>query len=419
MIIKNIHARQVIDSKGYPTVECDVTTGAGLFRAMVPSGASTGKHEALELRDGGDAFFGKGVLNAVVNINKIIAPKLIGMNALEQEKIDSIMIELDGSDNKSVLGANAMIAVSLACCRAGAGAVNVPLYEYIGKLTGNREFAIPVPMMVFLEGGKHADLSMDFQEVMVVPMLAKSFEQALKCCIEIYQTLKESLKSKMFNTCVGYEGAFAPRIGNEDVFEILVNAIEDAGYKPKSEVGIALDAAASELYNGRAGKYLFASEKKSLDSGKMIDFYDYLIEKYPIVSIEDGLAEDDWEAWTELNKRVGEVVQIVGDDLTVTNLIRLNRAIKYCAINSMIIKLNQIGTVSETLKVVKSAKNNKIKIVVSHRGGETEDTFVADFAVGIGSEQCKFGAPARSERTAKYNQLLRIEEAVKSYKRFW
>lgn len=417
MIIKKIHARQVIDSNGYPTVECDAATDAGIFRAMVPSGASTGRHEAVELRDGGNAFFGKGVLKAISNVNKIIAPKLIGRNCLEQEKLDRIMIELDGTENKSKLGANAILSVSAACCKAGAASLIVPLYKYIGKLAGNKEFVLPIPMMVFLEGGKHADHSTDLQEFMIMPVGANSFSQAVQYCVEVYHALKESLKSKGMNTSVGYEGAFSPRIGNEEAFELLINAIEDAGYKPKSEIGIALDAAASELC--KDGKYYFASEKRQLNSGEMIDFYDYLIEKYPIVSIEDGLGEDDWEAWIELNKRIGKKVQIIGDDLTVTNPQRLERAIKLGAINSILIKLNQIGSVTETANVVKMAKEKKLKVIVSHRSGETEDTFVADFAVGVGADQCKFGAPTRSERTAKYNQLLRIEEEIKSYKGFY
>lgn len=412
--IKQVKARQILDSRGNPTVEAEIITEDGVFLAAVPSGASTGAHEALELRDGDSSRYnGKGVLNAVANVNSKISKLIKGVNPSEQAKVDKKMIEADATENKSSLGANAILAASMAVCKAGAAAKKVPLYRHIADLGGNKKPRLPVPMVLVLEGGKHADQSSDLQEFMIMPYKAKSFSEAIRQGAEIYHSIGKVLKSKGFNTNVGYEGAYGPSLGsNERVFEIIVEGIKSAGYKPGKEVLIAIDAAASEFFNN--GKYSLNVDGRTFDSEGMGEFYNGLACKYPIASIEDGLAEDDWEGWALLTEKVGEgkKIQIVGDDLTVTNVKRIQKAIDANAINSVLIKVNQIGTVTETIEAVNLAKRNKMTSVVSHRSAETEDTFISDFAVGMGTGQCKFGATARGERTAKYNRLLRIEEEL-------
>jgi len=408
--IRDVKAREMLDSRGNPTVEAVVTTKEGKFVAMVPSGASTGTHEALELRDNEkDRFLGKGVQTAVYNVNKLIARKLIGKNVKFQEQLDQIMIDLDGTPNKAKLGANAILAVSMAVCMAGAAAKRVPLYQHIATLGGNKKLILPVPMVLVLEGGKHADQSSDIQEFMIMPYKAKNFREAIRIGSEIYQHIGKVLKKQGFNTNVGYEGAFGPSLGsNERVFQVIIEGIKQAGYKPGEEIVIATDPASSEFY--KDGKYNLACEKRTVDSKGLIAFYKDLCTKYPIFSIEDGLAEDDWEAWTEMTRQMGNKIQIVGDDLTVTNVERLQKAIDTKAMNAILIKVNQIGSVTETIKAINLAKKHGLRSVVSHRSAETEDTFIADFVVGMGTGQCKFGAPARGERTAKYNRLMRIEE---------
>jgi len=410
--IINLKARQVLDSRGNPTVECELETAQGIFSAMVPSGASTGKHEALELRDGDKSrYLGKGVLKAVENVNSKIAPAVKGLDCTKQAEIDSKMIELDGTDNKGNLGANAMLAVSMAACRAGAAAKGIPLYQHIAELGGNSVFRLPVPMVLVLEGGKHADRSSDLQEFMVMPQSAKSFSEAIRIGSEIYQHIGKVLKKHGFSINVGYEGAYGPSLGsNEKAIEMIVEGINSAGYKPGEDAVKAIDSAASELFEG--GKYHLKVDGKVLSSSEMADFYAELAGKYPIASIEDGLNEDDWEGWSDLTGKLGSKIQIVGDDLTVTNVERLQKAIDLKAINSILIKVNQIGTVTETISAVNLAKKNNMTSVISHRSAETEDTFIADLVVGLGTGQCKFGATARSERTAKYNRLLGIEEAL-------
>jgi len=410
--IKSIKAREILDSRGNPTIEADVILEDGsLFRAAVPSGASTGKHEALELRDGGKRYGGKGVLKAVEHVNKIIAPHLIGKDCTKQREIDEIMIKLDGTENKDKLGGNAILGVSMAVCRAGAASKNMSLYKYIGELGGNTNFVLPVPMVLVLEGGKHADQSSDVQEFMIMPVKAKNFKEAIRIGSEIYYSIGRVLKKRGFNINVGFEGAYGPHLGsNEKVFQVLVEGVKEAGYKPGEEIFIAIDPAASEFYED--GKYNLKVEKKKLTASEMIGLYGSWIEKYPIISIEDGLSEDDWKGYTEFMERLGDRIQIMGDDIFVTNLKRLKRGIDENAANSILIKLNQVGTVSETIDAVNLAKEYGYTSVVSHRSGETEDSFIADFVVGMGTGQCKFGAPARSERGAKYNQLMRIEEEL-------
>jgi enolase len=402
-MLKKIHARQVFDSRGIPTIECEING----IRAMVPSGASAGSHEAFELRDGGKAYGGKGVEKAVSNVNKIISKKLIGKDEKKQRELDKIMIELDGTENKKKIGTNAILSVSMALCKAGALASKIPLYEYIGRLAGNKKFVLPIPMIVVIEGGKHAFNSTDIQEFLIIPF-GKSFSQALSRGFGVYQNLKKYMEANGMNTNVGYEGAFAPQLdSNEKAVELISAAIEESGYRPGKDMAIAIDAAASEFYKNK--KYFLKKENRELNSEGMIEYYKELSSKYPIASLEDGLAEDDWNGWVELNKELGRKIRIVGDDLTVTNIKRLKIATKLRTINSVIVKPNQIGTVSETLDFVALAKKNKLVSILSQRGGETEDTFLADFAVGLGVQQFKFG-PSRSERIAKYNQLLRIEE---------
>ena len=410
--IKNIKAREILDSRGNPTVEVDVFLENGIFsRASVPSGASTGEFEATELRDNDkNRYNGKGVLNAVSNVNEEINKVLIGMDINDQFKIDNTMIELDGTKNKSRLGANAILGVSIASIRAASIANDVPLYHYLGK-TNNVK--MPVPMMNILNGGSHANNTIDIQEFMIFPFGASTYSQALKMGTEIFHKLKSELHKMGLNTAVGDEGGFAPNlISNEEAIEIILRSIEKTGYKPGEEVFIALDVAASELYKN--GKYSLASEDKDFSSSEMINYLGALVKKYPIISIEDGLDENDWDGWTNLTKSLGQKIQIVGDDLTVTNIDRLQKAIDNKSINSILIKLNQIGTVTETIQAVNLAKKVNYGAVISHRSGETEDTFIADLSVAMGMGQIKTGSISRSDRVAKYNQLLRIEEKLES-----
>jgi len=408
--IKSIKGRQILDSRGNPTVEVDVELDDGAVgRAAVPSGASTGSHEAVELRDGDPSKYqGKGVLKAVNNIQKIIAPAIVGMSALKQEAIDRRMIELDGTPNKAKLGANAILGVSLAVAHAVASSKGVPLYRYLG---GKDAHLLPVPLMNILNGGKHAEDSVDLQEFMVVPAGARSFAHALQIGSEVYQALKKVLKKNGANTSVGDEGGFAPKLAtNREAVDVLLVAIEAAGYKPGKECFIALDPASTEFYQN--GKYVLAKEGVSFTSAEMVNYYGKLVADYPIISIEDGMAEDDWDGWKLLNKKLGSKIQLVGDDLYTTNRERLSRGIKERSSNSILIKLNQIGTLSETLEVMNTAKQAGWTSVVSHRSGETEDTTISDLAVATNCGQIKSGAPCRSERVAKYNRLLRIEEEL-------
>ena len=407
--IAQIHAREILDSRGNPTIEVDMQLNDSSFgRAAVPSGASTGAHEAVELRDGGNRYLGKGTLQAIQNVNETIRPALIGQDALDQRGIDNLMIELDGTDNKSKLGANAILGVSMAPARAVADHNNLPLFQSLG---GNDAITLPIPMMNILNGGSHADNSVDIQEFMVFPIGAESFSQALQMGTEIFHNLKSVLKVKGLNTAVGDEGGFAPDLNsNEEAVEVILEAIENAGYKPGEEIYLALDVAASELY--KDGAYHLESEGRILSAHEMVDYYKSLIDKYPIVSIEDGLAENDWEGWQQMNNELGNRIQIIGDDLTVTNIIRLQKAIDIKAMNAILIKLNQIGTVSETIDTVALAKTNNYGTIISHRSGETEDTIIADFAVAMGAGQIKTGSASRTDRISKYNQLLRIEESL-------
>ena len=410
MKIEEIKAREILDSRGNPTVEADVRLQDGVTgRASVPSGASTGEHEAVELRDGDSKrYMGKGVLKAVNNVKEVIAPELLGADASDQEKIDNTMIKLDGTDNKSRLGANSMLAVSLAVAKASAASAGKPLYRYLG---GDEARQLPVPMMNVINGGKHADNNVDLQEFMIMPVGADSFSEALRMGAEVFHRLKEVLKSKGYQTAVGDEGGFAPDLGsNREAIEVIVSAIEKAGYKPGDDVAIALDPAASSFYS--EGVYVLSAEKSRKSSSEMIDYYEEFLASYPIVSIEDGLAEDDWEGWKEMTERLGKKIQIVGDDLFVTNVKRLERGISEKAANSILIKVNQIGTLTETLSTIRLAKDSGYTTVISHRSGETEDTTIADISVGADVGQIKSGSLSRSERVAKYNQLLRIEEEL-------
>lgn len=409
-LITNVLAREALDSRGNPTVEAEVRLSCGARgMALVPSGASTGAYEAVERRDGDPARYGgKGVLDAVAAVNELIAPEVGGLDALEQRTLDDRMIALDGTPNKGRLGANAILAVSLATARAAANAVELPLWRYLGGADAHR---LPVPMLNILNGGKHADRSTDFQEFMVMPVGASSFREGLRWGVEIYHALKAVLKSEGQPTNVGDEGGFAPSLPTNDAaVEVVLRAIERAGLRPGEDVAIALDPAATEIYSD--GRYHLASEDRSLDSDEMVAFWDDWTQRFPIVSIEDGLAEDDWSAWSALTDRLGSSLQIVGDDLLVTNVERLARGIEEKAANSILIKLNQIGTLSETMDAIHMAHRAGWTAVISHRSGETEDTFVADLAVATGSGQIKTGAPARSDRVAKYNRLLRIEDAL-------
>lgn len=408
--INDIYAREILDSRGNPTVEVDVYLEDGSFgRAAVPSGASTGAFEAVELRDGEEnRYVGKGVLKAVDNVNTIIAPELIGMSAFDQVAIDQIMIDLDGTDNKGKLGANAILGVSLAVAKAAADSLGMPLYRYIGGVNGK---SLPAPMMNILNGGEHADNNVDIQEFMVMPLGANSFAEALRMGTEIFHNLKKVLKGRGYNTAVGDEGGFAPNLAsNEEALDVIVEAIHKAGYKPGEEVFLAIDVAATELY--KDGVYNFAGQGLTRTAEEMVKFYEELVKKYPIISIEDGLAEEDWAGWQLLTKTIGEKVQIVGDDLFVTNTERLAKGIENNIANSILIKVNQIGTLTETLDAIEMAKEAGYTAVISHRSGETEDVTIADIAVATNAGQIKTGAPSRTDRVAKYNQLLRIEEEL-------
>lgn len=406
--IDEIKAREILDSRGNPTVEVEVVLESGATgRAAVPSGASTGAHEAVELRDGDkERYGGKGARKAVENVNSEIAEELYGWDALDQTGLDEFLINLDGTPNKSRLGANALLGVSLAVAKAAAEAVGLPLYRYIGGVSAR---TLPVPMMNILNGGKHAVNSTDLQEFMVMPVGAPSFAEALQWGVETYHSLKKVLAKKGYNTNVGDEGGFAPSLGsNEEAIEVIIEAIQQAGFKPAADIYVALDPAASEIFED--GKYRLTKEGRTLSSEQMVDFYEEWVNKYPIISIEDGLAEDDWEGWQLLYKRLGQKIQIMGDDLLVTNVERLKTGIERKVANSILIKLNQIGTLTETLAAIETAKRASWTTVVSHRSGETEDTTIADLVVAVNAGQIKTGAPARTDRVAKYNQLLRIEE---------
>jgi enolase len=416
--ITDIHAREILDSRGNPTVEADVFLDDGsMGRAAVPSGASTGEHEAVELRDGDDERYGgKGVLHAVDNINGKIAEALHGHDASHQRAIDDAMIRLDGSPNKGKLGANAILAVSMACARASANSVKMPLYRYLGGVAN----VMPVPMMNILNGGAHADSNVDFQEFMAMPVGAESFSEALQWGAEVFHALKSVLKKRGYNTAVGDEGGFAPSLkANAEAIELILEAIGQVGLHPGDDIAIALDPAASEFFDREKGKYVFKKSDKSVKSSdEMVKFWSDWARQYPIVSIEDGLAEDDWEGWTNLTDALGDKIQLVGDDLFVTNTVRLTKGIEEAAANSILIKVNQIGTVSETLDAIDLARRNGYTAVMSHRSGETEDTFIADLAVATGVGQIKTGSASRTDRVAKYNQLLRIEEELGASARF-
>ena len=408
--INKIDAREILDSRGNPTVEVEVVLDNGLMgRAAVPSGASTGTREAVELRDGDKKrYLGKGVLRAVENINKIIAPEIVGKDPKKQKEIDYLMIKLDGTENKAKLGANAILGVSLAVAKAAAYDEGVSIYQYLGGKDAKR---LPIPFLNILNGGKHADNNVDIQEFMIAPIGAPSFKEALRYAAEVYHTLKGILRSKGLSTSVGDEGGFAPNLSrNEEAIEIIIAAIEKAGYKPGKDIAIVLDPAASEFYQD--GKYLLKADNKNLSSQEMVDYYANFVSKYPIISIEDGLAENDWNGWKILTKELGGKIQLVGDDIFVTNPKILAEGIKQGIANSVLIKLNQIGTITETLETIDLAKKSGYTCMFSHRSGETEDSFLADITVATNAGQLKTGAPARSERLAKYNQLLRIEEEL-------
>ncbi|HRB92453.1 MAG TPA: phosphopyruvate hydratase, partial [Chitinophagales bacterium] len=405
--IISVRARQILDSRGNPTVEADVITESGfLGRAAVPSGASTGTHEAVELRDGGKAYMGKGVQKAVNNVNTFIAEALVGENVLNQREIDTILLELDGTENKKKFGANAILAVSLAAAKAGAQVAGLPLYRYVG---GTNARTLPIPLMNILNGGAHADNKIDFQEFMIVPVGASTFSDGLRMGVEIFHNLKKVLKAKGYSTNVGDEGGFAPEIkSNEEAIETVLKAIESAGYKPGEQIKIAMDAAASEFYDAKKKKYIFhKSDNKILTSEEMVDYWAKWVKKYPIISIEDGLAEDDWKGWKLLTETIGNKCQLVGDDLFVTNVKRLSEGVKNNIANSILVKVNQIGSLTETMEAVDLAHRNKYTSVMSHRSGETEDSTIADLAVALNCGQIKTGSASRSDRMAKYNQLLR------------
>ena len=411
-LITDVYAREVLDSRGNPTVEVEVWTEMDAYgRAIVPSGASTGAFEAVELRDGDKKrYLGKGVLNAVNNVNTIIAEEIIGLDVFDQVGIDNLLIELDGTENKGRLGANAILGVSLAVAKAAADELGLPLYKYIGGVNSK---VLPVPMMNILNGGKHADNNVDIQEFMIMPVGALNFREALRMGAEIFHSLKSVLKGKGLNTAVGDEGGFAPNLkSNEEALKTIVEAIEKAGYKPGSDIMLALDVAATELYDEDKKVYRLEGEGREFTSDEMISFYEELVEKYPIMSIEDGLSEEDWDGWKKLTDRLGSKIQLVGDDLFVTNTKRLKKGIELGVANSVLIKLNQIGTLTETLNTIEMAKIHGYTAVISHRSGETEDTTIADLAIATNSGQIKTGAPSRTDRVAKYNQLLRIEDLL-------
>jgi enolase len=416
-MITDVYAREILDSRGNPTVEVEVVLDDGSFgRAAVPSGASTGAFEAVELRDAdsarhlGPRYLGKGVRAAVGNVNDVISEEIVGLDASDQRAVDGALIALDGTPNKAKLGANAILGVSLAVARAAAESTELTLYSYVGGLNAH---LLPVPMMNILNGGVHADNNVDLQEFMVMPVGAPTFAEGLRWCAEIYHTLKGVLKERGLGTSVGDEGGFAPNLeSNEAALAVIVEAIEKAGYTPGEQVRIALDPAATEFYDAERGVYVLAGEDRELTSEEMVDFYEDLASRYPIVSLEDGMAEDDWDGWKLLTERLGAKIQLVGDDLFVTNTERLRRGIEMGVANSILIKLNQIGTLTETLDTIEMAKQAGYTCVISHRSGETEDTTIADLAVAVNAGQIKTGAPARSDRVAKYNQLLRIEEEL-------
>ena len=409
--IEKIHARQIMDSRGNPTIECDVTLSGGAFgRASIPSGASTGKFEAHELRDGGKLYMGRGVLTAVKNVNEIIAPKIIGMNATDQSKIDSTMLEIDGTPNKEHMGANAILSVSMAVAHATANAMKLPLYKYIAKIYGNpNPCVLPRPMMNIINGGAHADNGLDAQEFMIIPNGARSEFDAIRMGSEVFHNLKTILKRGQNSTNVGDEGGFAPNFHScREALDTIIAAITAAGYKPGADISIGLDVASSEFFDNS----IYSFEGKKLSSDEMIAFYEKLISEYPIISIEDALAEEDWDGWEKLTKKIGKKCQLVGDDLFVTNPTRLERGIKSGVANAILIKVNQIGTLTETLKAIKIAQDAKYGVIVSHRSGETEDTTIADLAVATNAGQIKTGSMSRTDRMAKYNQLIRIEEEL-------
>jgi enolase len=410
--IQQIQARQILDSRGNPTVEVDVITDSGSFgRAAVPSGASTGIHEAVELRDNDKKIYlGKGVLKAVENVNTILNNELSGEYIFDQNKIDQLMLDIDGTDNKSKIGANAILGVSLASAKAAADTIGQSLYRYIGGVNAN---TLPVPMMNILNGGSHADNKIDIQEFMIMPFGASSFSDALRMGTEVFHHLKSVLKSKGMSTNVGDEGGFAPNLGsNDEAIEVVIKAIESAGYSPGKDIWIALDAASSEFYDAKSGKYTFESTSDVMSSSDLVSFWKDWVNKYPIASIEDGLAEDDWSGWSELTKAVGNQCQLVGDDLFVTNTKRLQKGIDESIANSILIKVNQIGSLTETINAVNLATQNSYTSVMSHRSGETEDSTIADLAVALNTGQIKTGSASRSDRIAKYNQLLRIEQEL-------
>ena len=408
--IVDVYAREILDSRGNPTVEVEVHLESGIMgMAQVPSGASTGTYEAVELRDGdNNRFGGKGVLKALENVNNQIAPQVVGLDVLDQTYLDQLMIDLDGTQNKSKLGANAILGVSLAAAKAAAGYLELPLYRYIGGVNAKE---LPVPFMNILNGGKHADSGVDIQEFMIVPTGGSTFAESYRMAAETFQTLKKVLKKSGYNISVGDEGGFAPQLkSSEEALEVIVEAIQQAGYKPGKDIYIALDSAASEFYQN--GKYILSREGVERSSEEMITYYEQLVEKFPIISIEDGLAEDDWESWCKMTERLGQKIQIVGDDLYVTNRVRLQKGIEMNASNSILIKLNQIGSLTETLDTMEMARRARFTNLVSHRSGETEDTTIADLTVATNSGQIKTGSLCRTERIAKYNQLLRIEEEL-------
>lgn len=408
--IDDIYAREILDSRGNPTIEVEVVLEDGtMARAQVPSGASTGAFEACELRDEDESrYMGKGVLNAIDNVNTIIAPELIGSDVLDQTGIDALLIELDGTDNKNNLGANAILGVSMAVARAAAAYLEQPLYKYLGGVNAN---TLPAPMMNILNGGEHADNNVDIQEFMVMPLGIETFSEGVRACVEIYHNLKKVLKGKSLSTSIGDEGGFAPNLkSNEEALEVILEAIEKAGYKAGEEIYLALDVAATEMYSD--GVYDFKGEGIKRNYKELVEYYAKLVEKFPIISIEDGLDEEDWEGWKYLTEKLGDKIQLVGDDLFVTNTTRLEKGINSGVANSILIKVNQIGTVTETLNAIEMAKRAGYTAVISHRSGETEDTFIADLAVAVNAGQIKTGAPCRTDRVAKYNQLLRIEEEL-------
>lgn len=411
-LIENIHARQILDSRGNPTIEVDVTTEHGIMgRAAVPSGASTGKHEAVELRDGDNSvYMGKGVLKAVENVNDILASELVGFPIFDQNLLDKIMIEVDGTENKSKIGANAILGTSLAIAKAAAKTAGQSLFRYIGGVNAN---TLPVPMMNILNGGSHADNAIDFQEFMVMPVKADTFSDSLRMGTEVFHNLKKVLSDKGLSTNVGDEGGFAPNISsNKEAIEMVLMAIEKAGYKPGEDIFIAMDAASSEFYDSKSKMYHFASTGKKLSSDEMVEYWADWANKYPIISIEDGMEEDDWDGWKKLTEKIGHKVQLVGDDLFVTNVKRLQDGIDQDIANSILIKVNQIGSLTETINTVNLAKSNGYTCVMSHRSGETEDNTIADLAVALNTGQIKTGSASRSDRMAKYNQLIRIEEEL-------